>query len=207
MTKKVAIWGAGGHARVIVSIVRLNEQNDQLMLGVFDDSFTGDLELIQGVPLLGTFNDIIKYKEQIESFFIALGDNVARSTAYNFLQKNGFKLPPLIHPKTFIERDAIIENATVVCMGAQLTPEVKIGKGCILNTGCSVDHESIIGNFVHLAPQAVIAGRTTIGDYTFVGMNACIGDKLTIGTNVIIGAGSTVLRDVPDNTKVLGFYK
>ena len=39
---------------------------------------------------------------------------------------------------------------------------------------------------------------------SFVGAKSVIRENITIGKNVIIGAGSVVVKDVPDNVKVVG---
>ncbi len=202
MTGPVAIYGAGGHARVLASILHaLNLP----ILGYFDDSFAGP-ENIQGAPVLGRFNDIVKFREKASSAVLAIGDNTLREKAFHFLKQEGFSIPPVIHPGAIVESDVTIGEGAVICIGAVIGTEAKIGIGAIINTGGLVDHESEIGDFVHLAPGAAVAGRTSVGHGTFVGMNASIADKICIGRNSLIGAGSVVLRDVPDNHKVLGLH-
>ena len=202
MKKGVAIFGAGGHARVVSSILKLL---NVYIFGVFDDSYSGP-EKIQGITILGKFEDILRYKGSVISVYLALGDNSIRREKFEFLEKHNIHTPALVHSKAILEDRISIGNGTVICTGAIVGTEVKIGKCVIINTGCSVDHETQVGDFVHLAPQAVIAGRTIIGSNTFIGMNACVADKLVIGNNVTIGAGSVVLKDVPGNTKIVGVY-
>ncbi|MCB2141093.1 acetyltransferase [bacterium] len=204
MSNRAAIMGSGGHGRVVASILRANHIN---IYGFFDDSYTGSSEIIQGAPLLGSFDDIMKGHDNIHEVYLALGNNLTRKKYFNFLLKKKFLLPSIIHPTAIIESDAGIGSSTTVCMAAIVGTEVRIGKGCIINTGCSVDHESTIGDFVHLAPKVAIAGRTSIGDYTFVGINTAVADKLTIGKNVVIGAGSVILKDVPDGARVFGIHR
>jgi len=202
MTDPVAIYGAGGHARVLASILH---QLNLPILGYFDDSFVGS-EIIHDAPVLGRFNDIVKFRQKTSSVVLAIGNNTMREKAFHFLKKEGFLLPTVIHPRAIVESDVTAGEGSVICIGAVIGTEVKIGRGTILNTGCLVDHESKIGDFVHLAPGAAVAGRTSIGNGTFVGMNAILSDKIHIGMNAVIGAGSVVLRDVPDNHKVLGLH-
>lgn len=204
MTERVAIMGAGGHGRVVASILRANHIN---IHGFFDDSYSESSEVIQGAPLLGRFDDIVKFRENIQKVYLALGNNLIRKKYFDFLSENNFLLPSILHPTAIIESDADIDSATAICLGTIVGTEVKIGKGCIINTACSVDHESAIGDFVHLAPKVAIAGRSSIGDYTFVGINTAIADKLTIGKNVVIGAGSVILSDVLDGAKIFGVHR
>ena len=64
---------------------------------------------------------------------------------------------------------------------------VKIGKGSII---CG---------------QSGIAGSTKIGDNVVIAAQVGISGHLKIGNNVEIGGGSGVIRNIPDNTKVMGY--
>ena len=202
MKISAAIYGAGGHARVIASILHTRTIS---ILGFFDDNYHGP-ENIMGAPVLGRFQEILKYAEIATSIYIAQGNNGLREESYAFLSENGFNLPNLIHPSAVCETNSKIGNGSVVCLGAIIGTQAEIGKGVLINTGCCVDHETCIGDFSHLAPKVAIAGRTRIGANTFIGIGSCVADKLTIGKNVIIGAGSVVMRDVPDGARVCGMY-
>ncbi|MBU2548167.1 MAG: acetyltransferase [Proteobacteria bacterium] len=204
MTGRAAVFGAGGHARVVGSILRAVGRE---IIGFFDDSFHNDTEIIQGAPLLGRFGDLDRFRGEIEAVYLALGDNARRQAAYADLDGRGFRLPALVHPRSLVEADASVGAGSVVCLGAILAAEVRIGPGCIVNTGASVDHECEIGDFVHLAPRATVAGRTRIGPGAFVGAGAVIADRLRIGRGVIIGANATVLADVPDGARIVGVHK
>ncbi len=204
MTERAAVMGAGGHSRVVSSILKANHTD---IKGFFDDSYCGVSEDIQGAPLLGRFEDILNYKDAIQLVYLSLGNNFIRKKHFDFIYQNRFCMPSLLHPTAIIESDVNIGSATTICLGAIIGTEVRIGKGCILNTGCAVDHESKIGDFVHLAPRVTIAGRSSVGDCTFVGMNSTIAEKVMIGKNVVIGAGSVILRDVPDEATVVGIHR
>ena len=56
-----------------------------------------------------------------------------------------------------------------------------------------------------LAAQVGISGSTIIGDNVMIGGQAGISGHLKIGDNVKIGGGSGVIKDIPDNTKVMGY--
>lgn len=200
----VAVMGAGGHARVIASILIANKTE---FIGFFDDSCGDELELISGAPVLGAFSDIVQYRDSLHAVYLALGSNAQRRKWFTFLVQNEFILPALCHPSARIEQDATVGMASVVCLGALVGTQVIIGKGSIINTGCSIDHESSVGDFSHLAPRVAVAGRAEIGSNTFVGLNTAIADRVKIGSDVVIGAGSVILTDVPDGIKVVGVHK
>ena len=56
-----------------------------------------------------------------------------------------------------------------------------------------------------IAGQVGFAGSSTIGDNVVIGGQAGISGHLRIGNNVSIGGGSGVVKDIPDNKKVMGY--
>ena len=46
--------------------------------------------------------------------------------------------------------------------------------------------------------------KPTIGDNVTLGANVCIVGDVHIGNNVVVGCGSVVVKDVPDNSVVVG---
>ena len=62
-----------------------------------------------------------------------------------------------------------------------------------------------IGENCIIAGQVGFAGSSVIGNNVMIGGQAGISGHLKIGNNVQIGGGSGVIRDIPDNTKVMGY--
>ena len=70
--------------------------------------------------------------------------------------------------------------------GAVINSDTKIGKGCIVNTGASVDHDGIIDDFVHISVGAHVAGNVHIGLKTWIGAGAIVLNNLSICDNCIV---------------------
>ena len=83
---------------------------------------------------------------EVEGWIIAVGDNRARKREAERLRDQHFTY--LIHPSATIASSALIGMGTVIMAGAVVQANVQIGEHCILNTNCSVDHDSIIRAFV-----------------------------------------------------------
>jgi sugar O-acyltransferase (sialic acid O-acetyltransferase NeuD family) len=92
----------------------------------------------------------------------------------------------------------------MIAANVTINPLAKIGRGAICNTGCVIEHECEVDEFAHIGPGAVLCGNVKIGQQTFVGANAVIRQGITVGKNVMIGAGAVVVKNVPDNTTVIG---
>ena len=80
-----------------------------------------------------------------------------------------------------------------------------IGKNTYLDNQIHIAHNVKIGENSIIAGQVGIAGSSIIGNNVKIGGQAGISGHLKIGSNVEIGGGSGVIKDVPDNTKVMGY--
>ena len=80
-----------------------------------------------------------------------------------------------------------------------------IGKNTYLDNQIHIAHNVKIGENSIIAGQVGIAGSSTIGNNVKIGGQAGISGHLKIGNNVEIGGASGVIRDIPDNTKVMGY--
>ena len=80
-----------------------------------------------------------------------------------------------------------------------------IGKNTYLDNQIHIAHNVKIGENSIIAGQVGIAGSSIIGNEVKIGGQAGISGHLNIGNNVEIGGGSGVIRDIPDNTKVMGY--
>ena len=88
--------------------------------------------------------------------------------------------------------------------GAIVQSCVQVGKHSIINTGASVDHDCVLGDFVHVSPHATLCGNVSVGEGTWIGAGAVVIPGICIGKNCIIGAGSVVVKDLPDGVKAYG---
>jgi len=80
-----------------------------------------------------------------------------------------------------------------------------IGKNTYLDNQIHIAHNVKIGDNCIIAGQVGIAGSTTIGNNVMIGGQAGISGHLKIGNNVKIGGSSGVIKNIPDNSKVMGY--
>ena len=73
-----------------------------------------------------------------------------------------------------------------------------------MNTGASIDHECILGDYVHVSPHATLCGDVQVGEGSWIGAGAVVIPGVRIGKWCVIGAGSVVLHDVPDGVVAVG---
>ena len=80
-----------------------------------------------------------------------------------------------------------------------------IGKNTFFDNQIHIAHNVKIGDNCIVAGQVGIAGSSIIGNNVMIGGQAGISGHLKIGNNVRIGGGSGVIKNIPDNTKVMGY--
>ena len=80
-----------------------------------------------------------------------------------------------------------------------------IGKNTFLDNQIHIAHNNKIGDNCIIAGQVGFAGSSTLGDNVMIGEQAGISGHLKIGNNIKIGGGSGVIKDIPDNSRVMGY--
>ena len=183
------LYGASGHAKVIIDILRANHESIEAL---FDDN--EELHHLLNYPVL-------RSGEVIGPIIISIGNNSIRQKIAVKLQVTFGKA---FHPSAIISEEAKIDVGTVVMQGAIIQSDVKIGKHCIINTGASVDHECILNDFVHISPHCTLCGNVEIGEGTWIGAGSTIIPGVKVGKWSVIGAGSVVTKDIPDGVLAVG---
>ncbi|MDC1279914.1 UDP-3-O-(3-hydroxymyristoyl)glucosamine N-acyltransferase [Pelagibacteraceae bacterium] len=80
-----------------------------------------------------------------------------------------------------------------------------IGKNTYLDNQIHIAHNNIIGENCIIAGQVGFAGSSTLGNNVIIGGQAGISGHLKIGSNVQIAGGSGVIKNIPDNSRVMGY--
>ena len=80
-----------------------------------------------------------------------------------------------------------------------------IGKNTFIDNQVHIAHNNKIGENCIIAGQVGFAGSSSLGNNVMIGGQAGISGHLKVGNNVQIGGGSGVIKDVPENSKVMGY--
>lgn len=190
MNRIVYLYGASGHAKVVMDIAKLTHFDVPCLID--DNPAVNELA---GVP-------VVHSSEGLTPIIVTIGDCQIRRRIVEKLGARDYLT--LIHPSSIKAESVRLGVGNVVMAGAILNPYVVVGNHCIINTGASVDHDSIIHDFVHIAPHCTLCGEVEIGEGTWVGAGTTIIQGIHIGKNCFIGAGAVVVKDIPDNSLCYG---
>lgn len=202
--EKILVVGGGGHAKVIVSL--LKKINRYCIAGYVDKADHGD---ILGVVFLGQDDvlDELYENQNIKKAVLgvgSVGDNSIRIRLQKKVSSIGFAFPDIISPAAIINEGTSVGNGTVIMDGVVINSGAKIGDFAIVNTNASIDHDTEIGNFVHIAPGATVSGGVKIGNNSFIGAGATIIQYMNIADNCTIGAGALVIGHCSRPGKYIG---
>jgi len=181
------LYGASGHAKVIIDILKLTQQP---VSRIVDDAAPYHL---LGIPVLKP--DFETLKKSNEKIIISIGRNSTRKKINDTL--NFAQFGKAIHPTAVIDQTVQINDGTVVMANATIN-------SCIVNTSANIDHDCILEDYVHISPNATLSGNVRVGEGTHIGSGAVVIPGITIGKWVSIGAGTVIIRDVPDGATVVG---
>ncbi len=187
----INLFGASGHAKVIIDIVKA--QGDDVGR-LYDDA--PHCSEIHGYPV-----DKASDSGVVGPMIISIGSNRVRKM---IAERFNVKYAKALHPQSIISPSATIGDGTVVMQNALVQADANIGRHCIINSGASVDHECRIGDFVHISPHATLCGNVHVGEGTWIGAGATVIPGIKIGKWCTIGAGSVVVKDVPDGVTAYG---
>ncbi|RLA50193.1 MAG: sugar acetyltransferase [Gammaproteobacteria bacterium] len=206
MFESYVLWGCSGHAKVLVSLIK--SQGGEIV-AFFDNSEVSSI--LPDVPVYvgeAGFNIWLNESKNLLNVtgLVAVGGARGRDRIkiQNTFRAAGLKLEPLVHPTAFVCDTATVGEGTQVLAQAVVAADSKLGDACIINHKASVDHESILGNGVHLAPGVTVCGCVTVGDNVMIGAGSVVLPRLKIGPDSIIGAGTIVTKDVPAGSVFVG---
>ncbi|MFJ8266837.1 acetyltransferase [Peribacillus asahii] len=199
MKKKLLIIGASGHGKVVADIAL--KMNKWQSVAFLDDN--ENIKLSMGIEVLGKSSDVLKYLEYFD-IFVGIGNNAIRERIQKKLEAEGASIPVLIHPTTVVGEQVEIGVGAVIMAGAIVNCCTKIGKGCIINTGSTIDHDNTIEDYVHISPGVHLAGTVNVGQGSWLGIGSVVSNNVNITSGCKVGAGAVVVRDITEAGTYVG---
>jgi UDP-perosamine 4-acetyltransferase/acetyltransferase EpsM len=203
MNKEVLVIGAGGHAKVVIDVLRACGWE---VYALFDDDVQKQGVPFYGIPVRGLTADALAYAAQhnVSRFIVAIGNNAVRQKAAARLEAQGLQAVTAVHPSAVLAPSVRIEAGTVVMPGVCINADTRIGHHVIINTRASVDHDCVIADGVHIGPGSTLCGGVKVGAGTLIGAGSALTPGVAVGSNVRVGAGAAVIGPIADGVTVAG---
>lgn len=203
----IVIFGSGSHAKVLFSeIIKLKKFK---FLGFVDD-FKKKGEFIISLNKnkyynLGSIKEVIGKKTNFKGI-VGVGLNFVREKIVNDIKKinDNFKFQKIISKDATINTNVFIDEGSFVCSGSTINIGTSIGKHCIINTSCSIDHDNKFSDFSSAGPGVVTGGNVEVGYQSYLGLGSLVRHKVRISDCTIVGFGSLVNKDCKKNSIYYG---
>jgi acetyltransferase-like isoleucine patch superfamily enzyme len=191
------------------------------ILGMLDKHYYGNKDQIDGVPFIGSEEELLDPNSHWRQYDFFLADwwdgsqdlkgtgidgGVLRQKRIELLDASGVNVVNLIHPDTYFYHnfDTVeLGKGLLILGGTHFTSNIKIGNYSVIDWGCKIGGETYIGNNVILG-AFTITGHVTIGDNARIGVDCLLLPKgknpITIGENSVVFLTSKVFKDVPSNS-------
>lgn len=189
---EIVIVGTGGHGRDVLFTAFDCSQYE--VIGFIDDDDEKHGKIINGIKVLGGLEWFDDHRTQC---IVAINDTKSRKRVVNKLIKKRVKFCTLIHPSVILPNSVKIGIGCMIQAGSVFASNVAIKNHVIINLVCTIGHDSVLEDYVSLAPGVHINGNNRIKKGVFLGSGAVTKQGLTINEWSTIGMGTVLINDVP----------
>ena len=186
------------------------ERQGLTVAGILDSDWHGNKQDFQGIPILDSETNILKYKDT-HDFFIAtnwsidpnhLRDTGKRKMFINLVREQGISCINIIDPTSYIGTGTIVGQGVYIAYCAMIEPGTTLKDFCQVHDFVGLAHGTIVGENTIIQRQAGL--HADIGDDVYIGMwaKAYKPGLLKIGNRAIINPSLYVARDVAEDEQV-----
>lgn len=197
--RKVVVYGAGGHARVVADVVACLGHE---VIGLVDDLLPAGS--VRGEYAVLGPSSWLHGKAGELAVALGIGDNKIREETFQNCVRAGVSCPSFVHPRATIAASARLSDGCIVMAGAVINPGAELEAGVIVNSGSVVEHDCRVGRFAHVSPNATLTGAARLGPFAHLGAGATVLPGIEVGEDSIVGAGAVVVTAVPARVVAFG---
>ena len=205
--KDVIIIGAGGHSAEIDEYIKYSQKITGLkelnVIGFLDDNPANYARYKLSAPLIGSARDHKVIRGQY--YIIGIANLKYRRFFIDKLKAEGAKFVSFMHCSAYVSESAIIGEGTIIGPNANIGPNVKIGNYTLINSRCSLGHDTVIGDYNFISPNVCFSGFTKVGNENLFGINCSTIPNISVGNRNKIAAGMVLDKNVGDDSVV--FYR
>ena len=207
--QKVIIIGAGGHAAEIDEYIRYSRAKSTGsffdIAGFIDDNPDSYKAYQFSAPFLGSIKDH-QVRQDVE-YLIGIANLEHRRRITELLLAKNARFASFVHPDIYLSASATIGQSVIIAPNVNIGPNVIIGDFTLINSRCSLGHDTRIGMYNFISPNVCFSGFTSIGDENLFGINSATIPGIHVGNRNKIAAGMVLDKPVGDDTTVFHRFK
>jgi sugar O-acyltransferase (sialic acid O-acetyltransferase NeuD family) len=194
--ERLAIIGSGDLGQLIAYHAQKDAQKE--VVGFFND-FAVQGSKVDDIPVLGGMEDVQDlYKNGIfDALMIGVGYHHFEFRKKAFERFKGIiPFANIIHSSSYIDPSCQLGEGLFILPGCTLDRQVQLADNVLLNTACSIAHDSRVGAHSFLSPRVALAGFVEIGECCNIGINTTVIDNIKITDGVQTGGGTVVTKSL-----------
>jgi sugar O-acyltransferase (sialic acid O-acetyltransferase NeuD family) len=206
MAEQLVIFGAGGFGReASLLIEEINQADGEKwrFLGFIDEDQALWGKVLRGYPVLGGWEALAELPRDVKIICVVGKPAVKRNLVEKALA-GGRDFATLIHPEVKLAGEVEVGRGVLINKGCLLTTNTLIGDHVSVNPGCGIGHDAVIGAYTTLMWRVNISGNVKIGEGCLLGTGVTVLQGLSVGSGAVIGAGAVVTKDIPENCTAVG---
>lgn len=196
------IFGAGGLGHEIWGWIKHSKNTGvaKRPIAFVDDNPALSGSEYDGIPVVGRDH----FAGRTVHYVNAVGSARARKIVSESLLGEGWQPLTYIHESVFRGINVKIGTGAVVCPRSTLSSDCSLGDHVLVNVGCGVGHDVVLGSYSILLGTVSLNGNVTVGEGVTVGAGAVIHPGRRIGDGAVIGMSSAVFSHVKAGITVVG---
>lgn len=206
--KDIAIYGAGGFGREVACLINIINQELKTwnLVGFFDDNPNLKEQMISHfAPCLGGMKELNEYPKEL-ALTIPIGSPLIVKKIAESITNPHVYYPNLIHPDFQIkDPDSFsIGKGNIIQDGCSVSCNVSIGNFNVFNGGVIFGHDDQIGSYNSFMPAIRVSGEVIVGNANYFGVGSIILQQIKIGNEIRLGAGSVLMSKPKDGKLYVG---
>lgn len=205
--KDIAIFGAGGFGREVAAIIcAVNKVTPTWnIIGFFDDGVEVGTQISHYGKVLGGMEVLNNWGTSID-IAIAIGTPTTLKMVQQKITNPKVDFPNVIYPDFLLYDPETLKmgKGNIINRGCSCTCDVTIGDFNLINGNIGFGHDNKIGNYNVIMPSVNISGEVTLGECNLIGVGSIIIQQIKIGNNVCLGAGAVLMTKPKDGNTYIG---
>lgn len=203
----IAIYGAGGFGKEIACLIYwINEVKPQWnLIGFFDDGVECETQISHYGKVLGGMDTLNSWNKSLSVVFAIANNKVLRKLS-SLISNTNVQFPNIIAPNIVIKdvETFKIGKGNIIQGGCVVSCDVIIGDFNIFNGAVVLGHDVKIGDYNVLMPSVRISGEMVMGDCNFFGVGSIVLQQLKIKNDTKLAAGSVLMTKPKEGNVYLG---
>ncbi len=205
--KDIAIFGAGGFGREVAAVISAVNKDKPTwnIIGFFDDRVAKGTQISHYGSVLGGMEELNQWDKPLD-IAIAIGTPATLKMVQQKISNPNVDFPNVIYPDFLIYDPETLKigKGNIINRGCSCSCDVTIGDFNIVNSNIGFGHDNKIGNYNVIMPSVNISGEVSIGECNLLGVGAIILQQIKIENNICLGAGAVLMTKPKDGNTYIG---